>query len=61
MAVVDIRYLTSKFILPFTRHVPTMADVAEVPQYTPGEDIKDVHDMEKASEENALVDYDGRC
>ena len=38
-----------------------MADVAEVPQYTPGEDIKDVHDMEKASEENAIVDYDGRC
>ncbi len=38
-----------------------MADVAEVPQYTPGEDTKDVHDMEKASEENAIVDYDGRC
>jgi OPT family small oligopeptide transporter len=35
-----------------------MADAIAIPQYSPRDDIQDVKDMEKSSEENGVVEYD---
>lgn len=55
---VDIKCLRDNFISPSTEQTLSMADVADAPQYTPGDIIKD--DMEKTSDPNDIVNYDGR-